>query len=412
MRLITLLFLSASSCYANGPCAWYDTAGVSGPGTCFERSAFGQLNSITQQDCEEARNSNFHQKYCGGSAGGPKPPASCASSTGCLDAGARAQSGGLGKLDNLLGDMRTDADKLRDYQARRLDSAASTLDNWGARLGSTESKRQGDISGLQQDRNLVAKAMDNFAGKGPFSAEDAQRARDPSIRADLINYAHYKAGEDAFRQEISDREADRSNLVKMRDTTTARRTGLDSLREDRGGISAKAESASNISRAEETRSDAGPPTKGDTAASAKSETGPPGGGETAAAGDLRRRLREELARKLRDERRADTFAEATGNGGFEKKLVPLPHEADEAAARAAMLSDVLGDDSRRFGMPGSETDREVSRLLASASDLRADGVLDLESKSLFDRVRRAHRSCEERDCVDAPTRGLRPRKAR
>lgn len=141
-------------------------------------------------------------------------------------------------------------------------------------------------------------------------------------------------------------------------------------------------------------------------AGAKAGTSPSKGLE--AASSLRKRLRDKLASKTALDATDPTKrfeGNLMGDGGM---LTADEEEAPVAVTgkdTSAITRSALQAAEEHFSMSGSETAQEVNRLteevsrdLASLTDTPS-GVLGSESRSLFERVKRAHDSCVKQSCV-------------
>ncbi|MGZ3721035.1 MAG: hypothetical protein ACXWR1_21890 [Bdellovibrionota bacterium] len=326
----------------------------------------------------------------------------------------------------------------RDTEVSTVSGAADFLNTWKRQIDSNPAAVTADTRAkFQSDQSLVQKAQAAFppgggAGHGSFTAEDALRANNDGIMRELSMTVESAAQVKDFSNEAKKAKAEEDKFHALALETDRRVQGLQnatgSTPSFAGGAAAIAASsiATSAPSPEAKPADSGlaldakfnpVAEKGVTAKAAvngslsgrSANLADPGAAASGTSSELRERLRKRLADRsktggadethdARDALDGTTFGRT---GGLDpSQLVRAPASAASPAGKS-IAEEVMGDFSslkeKRFTMKGSDIDAELHRLTLEASEA---GLLGEESVSLFDRVRRAHKSCLQRDCVN------------
>jgi len=365
---------------------------------------------------------------------------SCDSSEQCLreasDADRAAEADARARKEENLRGMRGS----RDNEVSTVSGAADFLNTWKRQIDGNPAAATADTRAkFLSDQRLVQQAQAAFppggaAGHGSFTADDALRANDDGIMRELSMTVESSAQVKDFSKEAKKAKAEEDKFHALAQETDRRVQALQVVpgSPSFGGPTAPGIAASSIatSPAESESKSADSPlalTAKEVLAPEKSTAKPmaasagiDGGlsGKSAAvttplangtSSELRDRLRKRLADRGDAGGTADTHdAHDALDGtsfGQQGSLVQAPGIRVPASvavpAGKSIAEEVMADFSsqreKRFTMRSSEVDAELRRLTQQASEA---GLLGLESASLFDRVRQAHRSCLQRDCVN------------
>jgi hypothetical protein len=361
---------------------------------CDLQSAFE--SGVSSQVCKDNRASKVCQRAeCGGSGNSVSntPGAGDCGSGSCFGKATGAQRGGLGDLFGLSKDTQGEGSRMRDAQAGSIDNANNILGRWDRSLATGNSKG-GARSDWIRDQALVEKATRSYQGKGDFSPEDAASAHDPGVKRELSTYSQTHSLETGLAWQETQTQRQLQALTRMNEETNIRLGSMQSM------VVNASTSASGHSEVSANRSASSSKT-GARALSPFHETNNP---TSTFPQDTERKsgfllppsLRDQLRKKLAEAGKG-VNSEALEGKSFQGTLASTGLEGKESNAEGG-LGDIVGQAvrSRAITLSDTESAREVNRLLASQG---AGGALDKESTDLFQRVRRAHRSCEQRACV-------------
>lgn len=279
-----------------------------------------------------------------------------------------------------------------------------------------------DRANLASDQRLVARAQEAYGTSphGSFTATDSKQARDPGVREELT-YAAQNAqlmGEFKTESEKAQKAADEfRGLAFQNEQNVGRLASVDSAisalaetKGSRGSVNGAIPGSSPADVAA-TATQSGHATQGESARGAPAATAMVhgaasavgsshaqlGGHFTAAEESLRNRLRRELAAKALHE-------EALEGASFGANGLPPGPGANDAgkgatvaAAEDAVVTAFRGLRSSAGFALGSraDTEAEVRRLTRD----QQESFPGPETATLFERVRRAHNSCQKRACV-------------
>lgn len=357
-------------------------------------------------DCETERKSSICQsELCGGTQTQKSPhsikPTTCQGSAECLHEAGDAQQRGARDLIEINKQEREEARQHREVQAISLDRANAILDRWNNALNNGDN-RGTTRSQWNNDRALVKKAVRSFEGKGQFSREEVMQAREGSIKRELGTFAANQGFEQLFHEAIKKNEHAIQMLGEMNKHTNERKSDLVSIANTDGGAAQLAESiegggpmavalADHASRGERQSklSERNPSSRNGPEEKTKER-------EKIRFDEAKRSLRDQLRARLA--RGAEESQDSMLEQNIDDPLSKSAHDSDETPDKLKALSEILNGATERFTLEGADTDRAVKEMVDQAEGLLS-GVLERESLDLFSRVRNAHRTCEQRECV-------------
>lgn len=354
----------------------------------------------------------------------PLHPEDCRNSESCLQSAAEqqrlaAEEARRRRLEKLQAERET-----KETRQSTISSVNKLLDNWQRNLQGQPPDAQAQAR-YQDDRRLYQRAV----SEPEFSQRDAASAYDPAVREDLSLIVDARDAERGFRQESVEAAQAEQAFLQVARQADARARGLGP---------AAARNPAN-SAAYEVPAGASPPVKGRStggstiAVTGSGPTGPEGeggrlAGKRAGAGDgpglekagsaasLRSRsaggnspsLRELLRRRLAAGDAKGRDGIASGGNGASAGLTrgdSLAPDSGNGSSSASLAAELVAARQAEFAIGAEETARQRQAMMREAGidpSLEATGLLGVETASLFERVRQAHRSCQARDCV-APT---------
>lgn len=332
---------------------------------------------------------------------------------------------------NDIGEIRRQAaaEALREAERRRREELAK--------------QARGPVkSSTANDLNLAKQASQSLDGGNVFTLRDAKKASDPAVRRNLLTAAVAEETIEEFKEKDKKLDFDIAQLMKIAATAFGRTQSLNSLSADGKaavpGVSHQTPDASlqTVSAPNESRDLA----SGDSDASvselfledSEQTSVDPSGVASDEGADpekvkkfkkiatsaLRQAIQAKYAKLLKERQLQEQLAASQ----FEGKLTPdqidgspslsrrdvkdvnstSAHQAGAFEAAASALNGASAE--QQFTMRGSETDAEVKQFMEEgsrelASTFHAPGVLEVDSPSLFERVRAAHKSCLKRRCI-------------
>jgi hypothetical protein len=317
----------------------------------------------------------------------------------------------------------------QEGRASTITSATELLGHWKRSIDSNPSGASpAERARFANDQRLVSQAGAS-RGTEDFTADDALRAEDPDILRQLAMNVELRDQERSAAHEEKAAAEEEGEFQAMADEVERRAAGLESggtaysmaPAPSRNGLVASSAAAGARAPKDPASSLAGGAVL--AALGAEAGTGPASGalrgkslGDARAGGTLSApaadaegfrpsgsagALRDILARHLASRRVGGGAAGPDVSGG-------APFPGSQPAEGGSGLREGAEEGSSgassgvasRFTLAGSENDAEVRRLAASAEDLEAaEGLLGPDTLSLFERVKRAHRSCVARSCV-------------
>lgn len=360
----------------------------------------------------------------------PLDTSHCQGSESCLSDAARRQR----EAEELARQRQKDMERYgKDSQRTKnssITSAADFMDLWERAIAANPRASQSEIARYQNDRRLVERAITDPA----FSRQDAQAATVRGLRGDLELFADNGEAEKYYQKEADKAADDQKKLAVLAKETESRVRNLgraSGARAPAAATQALPEPATNFTSAAK-------PEGGNrsTIAVTRREELPPGGGPedrepggggkgpgadasaVSAAGGFRAgaggghkgpSLRDMLKQRLSDKggRDRDALDGKSFGNGLERAGSGLRGAGNgNAGVAAEVLAGAergqLGGNGQAFGIGAEETSQQMRRMLREAGiegDQERTGLLGMDTVSLFERVRQAHRSCEVQGCV-------------
>jgi hypothetical protein len=364
-------------------------------------------------------------------------------------AAANVAAGGAQKGQDKLDHYRTEILGLDsvEKEKRRLAKEAQTRNE--ERLGSRSGLNPEEKTIAEKtakDRQLLNEAESRFKQKRPIPDAIIDRVSDRDVRENLLLATVFRDEKESLKEESSKISKQVAELMAMAAANMQNFRNLESVKPEklisvtkqsdeqgnrdlRSAESTRPNGKAGISeKAEELALDGAEKVDGleasddlDVALSPEARAKLKAGIEAAAKRKKALSLKEKLRAKVDGKAKDTDSTEKLFSGDL------IPDSSDTAMGGSAEFSDSGRDENSSsassrsynespvfqamqamqnngFSMDSSQTEAEVSRMLAEAKDELGDsdrvgGILEFDSPSLFARVKTAHSSCLKRSCV-------------
>jgi len=352
----------------------------------------------------------------------PRKTAECGGAESCQRQSVEEQRQALAAARERRREYYRSMRAARESRTSTITSAATILDNWKQAIDRNPQATPAQKARYESDLKIFQQAQASLDNpKASFTEEEAKKISDPGLREDLSLFAEADQLDRSLEQEDQRLKADEEKYEALAHQSENRAGALNHIAgqgfaeqasaNSQATISAPAASLAGGLRVEEAGGaslylEAGLNSKknrGKISFSAPAAgTGEPGARAPSHSQTLRNALRKRLQADGESDvkgRDKDAFEGDAFNKGLNKGGVSLAGEKPE---KAHMAQELLSE--ARFWNKGA--------ISSSAADVQATiegfereiasvtGLLGMETASLFDRVRAAHRSCVARDCVN------------
>lgn len=357
-----------------------------------------------------------------------RPDRDDCNSRDCLQRAAQEQR----EAEALARQRKLEMDRaLRETQRNKnstITTAADFLDQWGQAIARNPKATPQEQAQYQSDRRLFERAI---SGQ-PFTAQEAQAAQSPFVRDALERYGESGAQEVEYQRESEKSAKSEAAMKQLAQRTETRAGNLGQVQGSRapatyypqnnGAPAAPAgkrpaapgaQSTIAVVARDSLPGDGRP--GGVDAPGARAGGKSPGGDSGVAAGAGAQQsaggragpgLRELLKRRLGEKGgRGGRAGEAGVLAGRDLERRGSGLWAEGEPAVSGFAAEVLAEAERKppdFTIGAEETSRQLQQMITEAGigeGQGGSGLLGMDSATLFERVRHAHRSCQARDCV-------------
>lgn len=323
---------------------------------------------------------------------------------------------------------RAFAKSIRDARASRnstISSAANIISNWKKSIDSNPRTPAEERARFEGDQRIFQKAQASAesSSSNEFTEEESKKISDPGLREDLSLFAEARQMERDFTREDKRLEAEAAQFMSLAERSESKANGLGAA--SGGGMTAvksapavggalsvsnfKGDSASSLSvEPLQKSSRENNKMEGLVGTKAPNSISKTAGGDSVRAyapslrESLRQKMQKNAASKAQDQGLIGRDRDAFQGDSFDRGLegAGTGAQAGNSAKATALVESVISEAKQwkegQLGQGSAGVDSGIERDLASMT-----GMPGMETASLFDRVRAAHRSCVARDCVNS-----------